>query len=152
MGYKYQQKLKRDESAQIRKEPEEAERQTTKAIQREESNKLEEKKRLQDKLRREAFREHSQHKTADFLRRSDRELPSISSCRIAPHDAQFSTQNKLLEPKRQQQEEERAKIHQAEHRRVNNAFLARLQGRSQPGGLEQSGGCWNMNSTNSWGI
>uniref|UniRef100_A0A8C2LSI0 Epithelial stromal interaction 1 n=1 Tax=Cricetulus griseus TaxID=10029 RepID=A0A8C2LSI0_CRIGR len=60
--------------------------------------------------------------------------------------------NKLLETKGQHQEEERAQIHQAEHWRVNNAFLDRLQGKSQPGGLEQSGGCWNMNSANSWGI
>ncbi|XP_073878025.1 epithelial-stromal interaction protein 1 isoform X15 [Macaca fascicularis] len=58
--------------------------------------------------------------------------------------------SELLELKRQQQEEERAKVHQTEHRRVNNAFLDRLQGKSQPGGLEQSGGCWNMNSGNSW--
>lgn len=60
--------------------------------------------------------------------------------------------NKLLETKGQHQEEERAQIHQAEHWRVNNAFLDRLQGKSQPGGLEQSGGCWNMNSTDGWGI
>lgn len=60
--------------------------------------------------------------------------------------------NKLLESKGQHQEEERAQIHQAEHWRVNNAFLDRLQGKSQPGGLQQSGGRWTMNSTNSWGI
>ncbi|XP_006166538.1 epithelial-stromal interaction protein 1 isoform X2 [Tupaia chinensis] len=60
--------------------------------------------------------------------------------------------SELLELKQQQQEKERAQIHQTEHRRVNNAFLDRLQGRSQPGGLEQSGGYWNMNSGNSWGI
>ncbi|KAL6048834.1 hypothetical protein STEG23_032404, partial [Scotinomys teguina] len=58
--------------------------------------------------------------------------------------------NKLLETKGQHQEEERAQILQAEHWRVNNAFLDRLQGKSQPGGLEPSGGCWNMNSTDSW--
>ncbi|XP_051051304.1 epithelial-stromal interaction protein 1 [Phodopus roborovskii] len=60
--------------------------------------------------------------------------------------------NKLLETKGQHQEEERAQIHQAEHWRVNNAFLDRLQGKNQPGGLEQSGGRWDMNSTNNWGI
>lgn len=60
--------------------------------------------------------------------------------------------NKLLETKGQHQEEERTQIHQAEHWRVNNAFLDRLQGKSQPGGVEQSGGCWNMNSTDGWGI
>ncbi|XP_076728016.1 epithelial-stromal interaction protein 1 isoform X6 [Callospermophilus lateralis] len=175
---KYQQKLKRQESVRIRKEAEEAELQKMKAIQREKSNKLEEKKQVQEKLRREAFREHHQYTTAAFLSKLDAELPNRSACQTAPRDLQFSTQagnraykdslrekenqrlqkmkdeqqqkNKLLEPKRQQHEEERAKILQAEHRRVNNAFLDRLQGKSQPGGLGQSGGYWNTNCGNSW--
>lgn len=58
----------------------------------------------------------------------------------------------LLEFKRQQQEEERIRTHQSEQRRVNNAFLDRLQGRSQPGGLEPFGGYWNMNSRNNWDL
>ncbi|XP_060247458.1 epithelial-stromal interaction protein 1 isoform X3 [Meriones unguiculatus] len=151
MRSKYQQKLKREESIRIRKEAEEAELQKMKAIQREKSNKLEEKKQLQENIRRDTFREHHQSKTAEFLSRLDTER-NRSACQIRPHAAQSSTWNKLLETKGQHQEEERAQIHQAEHRRVNNAFLDRLQGKSQPGGLEQSGGCWTMNSTNSWGI
>ncbi|KFO27877.1 Epithelial-stromal interaction protein 1 [Fukomys damarensis] len=58
--------------------------------------------------------------------------------------------NKLPEPSRQPHEEERAKIHQSEHKRVNNAFLDQFQGKSQPGGLEWSGGDWNTNTGNSW--
>ncbi|XP_016050144.1 epithelial-stromal interaction protein 1 isoform X2 [Erinaceus europaeus] len=58
----------------------------------------------------------------------------------------------LLEFKRQQQEEERIRFHQSEQRRVNNAFLDQLQGRSQPGGLEPFGGYSSMNSRNSWGL
>ncbi|GAB1299114.1 Epithelial-stromal interaction protein 1 [Apodemus speciosus] len=58
MRSKYQQKLKRDESIRIRKEAEEAEFQKMKAIQREKSNKLEEKKQLQEDIRRAKFREH----------------------------------------------------------------------------------------------
>ncbi|VTJ74670.1 Hypothetical predicted protein, partial [Marmota monax] len=235
---KYQQKLKRQESVRIRKEAEEAELQKMKAIQREKSNKLEEKKQVQEKLSREAFREHHQYTTAAFLSKLDAELPNRSAYQTAPRDLQFSTQagnrtykdslrekenqrlqkmkdeqqqkrdvsvlpamqhksgrgqspppgcsqyrspvghpsipsessfrstanpapvdpthvlsqNKLLETKRQQQEEERARILQAEHRRVNNAFLDRLQGKSQPGGLGQSGGYWNTNCGNSWDI
>ncbi|XP_015339811.2 epithelial-stromal interaction protein 1 isoform X4 [Marmota marmota marmota] len=188
---KYQQKLKRQESVRIRKEAEEAELQKMKAIQREKSNKLEEKKQVQEKLRREAFREHHQYTTAAFLSKLDAELPNRSAYQTAPRDLQFSTQklpalstdyswagnrtykdslrekenqrlqkmkdeqqqkNKLLETKQQQQEEERARILQAEHRRVNNAFLDRLQGKSQPGGLGQSGGYWNTNCGNSWDI
>lgn len=57
--------------------------------------------------------------------------------------------SELLEFKRQQQEEKRTNTRQAEQRRVNNAFLDRLQS-SQPGGLENFGGDWNMNSGNSW--
>ncbi|XP_012866776.1 PREDICTED: epithelial-stromal interaction protein 1 isoform X2 [Dipodomys ordii] len=152
MQSKYQQKLKREESLRIKKEAEEAELQRMKAIQREKSNKLEEKKRLQEDLRRERLRDHHQSKTAEFLSRLDTELPNRRTCQTTFHDLQSATWNKLLEPKRQQQEEERAKIHQTEHRRVNNAFLDRLQGTSQPGGLGQSGGYCNMNSANSWDI
>ncbi|XP_036788305.2 epithelial-stromal interaction protein 1 isoform X5 [Manis pentadactyla] len=150
MQAKYRQKLKREESVRIRKEAEEAEIQKMKAIQREKSNKLEEKKRLQENLRREAFREHQQYKTAGFLNRLDTKMPCRSQ--IAPCDPQSSTWNELLEFKQQQQEEERTKTHQAEHRRVNNAFLDRLQGKSQPGGFEHGGSYWNMNGGNSWDI
>ncbi|KAM9192703.1 epithelial-stromal interaction protein 1 isoform 3-T3 [Dugong dugon] len=153
------------------------------------SNKLEEKKRLQENLRRDAFREHQQHKTAEFLSRLDKDLPNRSTCQVALRDPQYSTwklpvlpqdsswarsrsykdflkeeenrklqkmkdeqhrKSELLELKRQQEEEERTKTRQTEHRRVNNAFLDRLQGKSQPGGLEESGGYWNMNRGNSW--
>ncbi|XP_012915284.2 epithelial-stromal interaction protein 1 isoform X4 [Mustela putorius furo] len=155
------------------------------------SNKLEEKKRLQENLRREAFREHRQYKTAEFLSRLAAELPDRSTHQIALHDPQSSTwklpvlpgnhswarsraykdslkeeenkklqkmkeeqhqKSELLEFKRQQQEEERTKTHQAEHRRVNNVFLDRLQGKSQPGGFEHFGGHWNTNSGNSWDV
>ncbi|XP_040847290.1 epithelial-stromal interaction protein 1 isoform X1 [Ochotona curzoniae] len=176
---KYQLKLKREESARIRKAAEEAELQKMKAVQREKSNKLEEKKRLQEKLRREAYREHQQRKTAEFLSTLDTGLPDRSASQIAPRDPLSSTwarsraykdslreeenrhlqrmkdeqrqKSELLELKRQQQEEERAKMHQSEQRRVNNAFLDRLQGKSQAGGLGQAAGCWNTNSGNSWG-
>ncbi|XP_059758495.1 epithelial-stromal interaction protein 1 isoform X2 [Balaenoptera ricei] len=176
---KYQKKLKREEYIRIKREAEEAEIQKMKAVQREKSNKLEEKKRRQENLRREALREHQQCKTAEFLRRLDTESPHRGTCPVAISDPQSSAsarrqayvdsiregskklqkmkdehcqKSELLEFKREQQEEERARIHQAEHRRVNNAFLDRLQGESQPGGLQHFGGNWNMNSGNSWDI
>ncbi|XP_023392117.1 epithelial-stromal interaction protein 1 isoform X2 [Pteropus vampyrus] len=178
MQSKYQQKLKREEAMRIKKEAEEAEIQKMKAIQREKSNKLEEKKRLQENLRRETFRHHQQHTTADFLSRLEMDLPHRRTHQIAPCDPQPSTwarsqayrdslreeenrklqkmkeeqhqKSELLELKRQQQEEERSKTQQAEHRRVNNAFLDRLQGRSDPGGLEYFGGNWNLNGGRGW--
>ncbi|XP_036314232.1 epithelial-stromal interaction protein 1 isoform X2 [Pipistrellus kuhlii] len=177
---KYQQKLKREESVRIKKEAEEAEIQKMKAIQREKSKTLEEKKRLQENLRREAFREHQQYKTAEFLSRLETELPNRSTYQTACHNLQYSAwarsqaykdslkeeenkklqkmkeeqhqKSEFLEFKQQQQEEERIRNQQDEHRRVNNAFLDRLQGRSQPGGLEHFGGYWNMNGGNSWDI
>uniref|UniRef100_A0A667FEV4 Epithelial stromal interaction 1 n=2 Tax=Lynx TaxID=13124 RepID=A0A667FEV4_LYNCA len=191
MQSKYQQKLKREESVRIKKQVEEARIQQMKAVQRQKSNKLEEKKRLQENLRREAFREHQQYKTAEFLSRLDTESPDRSTCQKALHDSQSSTwklpvlpgnptsarswaykdslkegenkklqkmkeeqrqKSELLEFNRQQQEEERTRTHQAEHKRVNNAFLDRLQGKSQPGGFEHFGGHWNMNSGNSWDV
>ncbi|XP_059758498.1 epithelial-stromal interaction protein 1 isoform X4 [Balaenoptera ricei] len=138
---KYQKKLKREEYIRIKREAEEAEIQKMKAVQREKSNKLEEKKRRQENLRREALREHQQ-----WLELG---LPCI--CTFSLNPGVWKT-SELLEFKREQQEEERARIHQAEHRRVNNAFLDRLQGESQPGGLQHFGGNWNMNSGNSWDI
>uniref|UniRef100_A0A8B9WHE3 Epithelial stromal interaction 1 n=1 Tax=Bos mutus grunniens TaxID=30521 RepID=A0A8B9WHE3_BOSMU len=175
---KYQKKLKKEECVRIKKEAEEAEVQKMRAAQREKSNKLEEKKRLQENLRRETFREYQQYKTAEFLRRFEADLPHRGACPVAGDDPQPSAwarrqaymdtlkeeenqklqkmkegqhqKGELLEFKRQQQEEERTKSHQAEHRRVNNAFLDRLQGKSQPGGLQHFGGYWNMNSGNSW--
>lgn len=177
---KYQQKLKREESVRIKKEAEEVEIQKMKAIQREKSKKLEEKKRLQENIRREAFREHQQYKTAEFLNRLETELPNRSTYQTACQNLQSSAwarrqaykdsikeeenkklqkmkeeqhqKSEFLEFKRQQQEEERIRTQQDEHRRVNNAFLDRLQGRSQPGGLEHFGGYWNMNGGNSWDI
>ncbi|XP_068924786.1 epithelial-stromal interaction protein 1 isoform X3 [Petaurus breviceps papuanus] len=58
----------------------------------------------------------------------------------------------LLELKRQWQEEERTKAHQREQRRVNNAFLDRIQGKSQPSGLYQFGGFGNMNCGRDWDV
>nr|XP_060490197.1 epithelial-stromal interaction protein 1 [Panthera onca] len=145
MQSKYQQKLKREESVRIKKQVEEARIQQMKAVQRQKSNKLEEKKRLQENLRREAFREHQQYMSG---------IGSGNPCfSKAPLVILGSTiESELLEFNRQQQEEERTKTHQAEHKRVNNAFLDRLQGKSQPGGFEHFGGHWNMNSGNSWDV
>ncbi|XP_037656137.1 epithelial-stromal interaction protein 1 isoform X2 [Choloepus didactylus] len=162
MQSKYQQKLKREESIRIKKEAEEAEIQKMKAIQREKSNKLEEKKRFQENLRREAFREHHQYKTAEFLSRLDTESPNRRACQIAPRDPQSSTsklpalpredswarsraykdslreeenrklqkmkdeqhqKSELLERKQWQQEEERARTHQTEHRRAHGKYF-----------------------------
>ncbi|XP_048955285.1 epithelial-stromal interaction protein 1 isoform X7 [Canis lupus dingo] len=124
MQSKYQQKLKREESVRIKKEAEEAQIQKMKAIQRE-------------KARSWAYK--------DSLK--EEENKKLQKMKEEQHQ-----KSELLEFNQQQQEEARTKIHQAEHRRVNNVFLDRLQGKSQPGGLEHFGGHWNMNSGNSWDV
>ncbi|XP_023555959.1 epithelial-stromal interaction protein 1 [Octodon degus] len=79
MQSKYQQKLKREEYIRIKKEAEEAELQKMKAIQREKSNKLEEKRQLQEEFRKKIFMEHHQYKTAEFLTVSHRRACQSSS-------------------------------------------------------------------------
>ncbi|CAM5076644.1 unnamed protein product [Eretmochelys imbricata] len=169
---KYQQKLKREEYARIKKEAEEAEILTMKMIQREKADKLEEKRRQQEKQRREMFNEDHYLKTTELLDRLDLGLPKRNSYQIAnpspestawtrSHTYKQSLQEdenrrlqemkaeqrrkcELLELRREQEEQERTKVHQNEQRRVNNAFLDRLQSKSQPSGIHQSGHFENM--------
>lgn len=179
MRSKYQQKLKREEFLRIKKEAEEAEIQKMKAIQREKGNKLEEKKRLHEQLRREELRTHLQYVASEKWNQPSAPSPNTDARHVAPggpassawsrswsyRDSLKEEENRrfqqmkeeqrhkseLLKFKQQQQEAQRIRSHQSEQRRVNNAFLDRLQGRSQPGGLQHFGGHWNMNSGNSWG-
>ncbi|XP_005308230.2 epithelial-stromal interaction protein 1 isoform X2 [Chrysemys picta bellii] len=169
---KYQQKLKREEYARIKKETEEAEILTMKMIQREKADKLEEKRRQQEKQRREMFNEDHYFKTTELLERLDLGLPKRNSCQMAnlsPEStawtrshtykqrlqedenrklqemkAEQRRKGELLELRREQEEQERTKVHQNEQRRVNNAFLDRLQNKSQPSGIHQSGHFENM--------
>ncbi|KAM9173165.1 epithelial-stromal interaction protein 1 [Pangshura tecta] len=164
---KYQQKLKREEYARIKKETEEAEILTMKMIQREKAEKLEEKRRQQEKQRREMFNEDHYFKTTELLDRLDLGLPKRNSCQMAnpspestawtrsrtykqrlqedenrrlqEKKAEQRRKGELLELRREQGEQERTKVHQNEQRRVNNAFLDRLQNKSQPSSIHQSG-------------
>ncbi|XP_072473249.1 epithelial-stromal interaction protein 1 isoform X2 [Notamacropus eugenii] len=185
---KYQQKLKREECVRLQKEEEEAKIQAIKAIQREKSNKLEEKRRVQEKQRREAFNDQPPCKSSEFLSSLEPKAPT-RSCRqtsypdtiwklpallkdhnLAKNEVLKNTlkdqenqkvhkmkdeqckKSELLELKRQGQEEGRTEAHRREQRRVNNAFLDRIQGKSQPSGLHQFGGFGNMNCGKGWGV
>uniref|UniRef100_A0A8D0L5H3 Epithelial stromal interaction 1 n=1 Tax=Sphenodon punctatus TaxID=8508 RepID=A0A8D0L5H3_SPHPU len=167
MQCKYQQKQKREEYGRRQKEAEEAELLKMKAIQREKANKLEEKKRQEEKQRRVMLDEDYYFKTTELLSRLDMGLPKRNSCQTANcapestawarnqayKQAQREEENEklqamkaeqrrkgeLLELKRKQEESERRKVHHNEQRRVNNAFLDRLQGGDQPGGIHQYG-------------
>ncbi|XP_067418867.1 epithelial-stromal interaction protein 1 [Emydura macquarii macquarii] len=167
MQSKYHQKLKREEYARIKKETEEAEILTMKIIQREKAEKLEEKRRQQEKQRREMFDEDRYFKTSERLDRLNLGSPNRNSCQMANHGpestawtkshtykqtlredenrrlqemkAEQRRKSELLELRRKQEEEGRTKWHQNEQRSVNNAFLDRLQSKSQPSGIHQSG-------------
>ncbi|XP_074047825.1 epithelial-stromal interaction protein 1 isoform X2 [Macrotis lagotis] len=167
---KYQQKVKRGNCVTIQKEMEEAKFQTIKAIQREKNNKMEEKRRPQEKQKREVFNDQSPCKSSEFLSSLKSKVPTRSLRQTSPEfpiwaknevlkntlrvqenqklhkmkDEQYK-KGELLELKRQWQEEERTKAHQREQRRINNAFLDLIQGKSQPSGLHPLEDFGNMN-------
>ncbi|XP_068251474.1 epithelial-stromal interaction protein 1 [Nyctibius grandis] len=167
MQSKYQQKHKREEYVKAKKAAEEAEILKKKAIQREKAERLEVKKRQQEMQRREMFLEDQYYKTNKLLNRLDLGLPKSDSCQIANHgpeptawtrshtykQALREDENRrleemkqeqrrkaeLMEFKQKQEEEARTRAHQKEQRRVNNAFLDRLQNKVQPNSIYQSG-------------
>ncbi|XP_050764528.1 epithelial-stromal interaction protein 1 [Gymnogyps californianus] len=167
MQSKYQQKYKREKYVKAKKAAEEAEILKKKAIQREKAERLEFKKRQQEMQRREMFLEDQYFKTNELLNRLDLGLPKSDSCQIAnrgPESTAWMRSNtykqalredenrrleemkqeqrrkaELMEFKEKQEEEARTRAHQNEQRRVNNAFLDRLQNKTQPNSIYQPG-------------
>ncbi|NWW91772.1 ESIP1 protein, partial [Rhynochetos jubatus] len=167
MQSKYQQKHTREEYIKAKKAAEEAEILKKKAIQREKAERLEVKKRQQQLQRREMFLEDQYYKTNELLNRLDLGLPKSDSCQIANRgpestawtrshsykQAHREDENRRLEEmkreqrrkaelmdfKQKEEEEARTRAHQNEQRRVNNAFLDRLQNKRQPNNIYQSG-------------
>ncbi|KFV73503.1 Epithelial-stromal interaction protein 1, partial [Dryobates pubescens] len=167
MQCKYQQKLKREEYIKVKKAAEEAEILKKKAIQREKAERLEAKKRQEEMQRREKFFEDQHYKTNELLNRLDLGLPKSDSCQIANHGQESAAwmrshtykqalreeenrrleetkqeqrrKAELMELKQKQKEEARTRALQNEQKRVNNAFLDRLQNRTQPNSIYQPG-------------
>ncbi|NWI96459.1 ESIP1 protein, partial [Pitta sordida] len=167
MQSKYQQKHKREEYVKAKKAAEEAEILKKKAIQREKAERLEVKKTQQEMQRREMFLEDQNYKTNELLNRLDMGLPKSDSCQTANPGPESTAwrrsraykqalredENRRLEEmkqeqrrkaeliqfKQKQEEEARTRAHQNEQRRVNNAFLDRLQKKTQPNNNYQSG-------------
>ncbi|XP_042694873.1 epithelial-stromal interaction protein 1 isoform X1 [Centrocercus urophasianus] len=178
---KYQQKHKREEYMKARKAAEEAEILKKKAIQREKAERLEVKKRQQEMQRREMFLEDQFHKTNELLNRLDSGLPKNDSCQTAncgPESTAWARSRiykralredenrrleemkqeqrrkaQLMESKQKQKEEARIRAHQDEQRRVNNAFLDRLQKKTQSNNISQPGysGSLDYCSDGAWG-
>lgn len=167
MQSKYQKKHKREEYIKAKKAAEEAEIQKKKAIQREKAERLEVKKRQEKMQRREMLLEDQKYKTNELLNRLEMGLPKSDSCQIAnpgPEPTAWKRSHaykqglqedenrrleemkreqqrkaELMEFKQEQEEETRTRAHQKEQRRVNNAFLDRLQNKTQPNNIYQPG-------------
>nr|XP_033805846.1 epithelial-stromal interaction protein 1 [Geotrypetes seraphini] len=162
---KYQQKFKRDDYQRKIKEEEEAEILKMKTIQREKANRLEAKRQQQEMQRKVVYEDDKHIKNNDFLSRLESGLSSRRSCQnggvgqestawqIQKEEVERNLQrmketqhrkSDLLECKQRQNEEEKKTYLQREHRRVNNAFLDRLQSKShssgQPGLLRKTEG------------
>ncbi|NWX40144.1 ESIP1 protein, partial [Steatornis caripensis] len=165
--YVYVIQHKREEYVKAKKAAEEAEILKKKAIQREKAERLEFKKRQQEMQRREMFLEDQYHKTNELLNRLDLGLPESDSCLIANRGPESTAwtrsrtykkalqedENRRLEEMKQEQrrkaelmefkqkheEEARMRARQNEQRRVNNAFLDRLQNKPQPNSIYQPG-------------
>ncbi|XP_056352046.1 epithelial-stromal interaction protein 1 isoform X3 [Oenanthe melanoleuca] len=161
------QENKREEYVKARKAAEEAEILKKKAIQREKAERLEVKKRQEEMQRREMLLEDQKYKTNELLNRLDVGLPKSDSCQIAnpgPESTAWERshaykqalredENRQLEEMKQEQrrkaelmafkekqeEETRTRELKNEQRRVNNAFLDRLQNKTQPDDIYHPG-------------
>ncbi|KAM4906201.1 epithelial-stromal interaction protein 1 [Sylvia borin] len=167
MQSKYQKKHKREEYVKAKKAAEEAEILKKKAIQREKAERLEVKKRQEEMQRRKMLLEDQKYKTNELLNRLDVGLPKSDSCQIANpglgstawersraykqalredenrrlEEMKQEQQRKaeLMELKQKQEDETRTRALKNEQRRVNNAFLDRLQNKIQPNNISNPG-------------
>nr|XP_009916411.1 PREDICTED: epithelial-stromal interaction protein 1 isoform X2 [Haliaeetus albicilla] len=144
------------------------------------AERLEAKKRQQEMQRRDMFLEDQYYKTNELLNRLDLGLPKSDSCQIAncgPESTAWmrshtykqalrEDENRRLEEmkqeqrrkaefiefKQKQEEEARTRAHRNEQRRVNNAFLDRLQNKTQPNSTYQPGysGSLDYLSNDAW--
>ncbi|XP_069706102.1 epithelial-stromal interaction protein 1 [Phaenicophaeus curvirostris] len=167
MQSKYQQKHKKEDYVKAKRAAEEAEILKKKAIQREKAERLEAKKRQQEMQRRAMFLEDQYRKTNELLNRLDLGFTKSDSCQIANHGQESTAWTRshaykqapqedengrleemkqeqwrkdgLMEIKQKQEEEARTRALQDEQRRVNNAFLDRLQNKTQPNSIYYPG-------------
>ncbi|XP_062287640.1 epithelial-stromal interaction protein 1 [Scomber scombrus] len=121
---KVEKKVKKEEMDKMRRQEEEEKFQRVKAEQREKAERLEERKRQDDERRRAQFRQDQLRRTDNFLQSLERRTPapvasSSATCTSSGSEAMKSKQEK---PKKSGKEVEE------DHRRVNYAFLAKLEG------------------------
>ncbi|KAM4608289.1 epithelial-stromal interaction protein 1 isoform 2-T2 [Polymixia lowei] len=155
---KLQKQLKKEEQDRRKRQEEEEELQNMKAKQREKAERLEEKRRQEEQGRREQLRQDHLRTTESFLQRFEQSGPSPLSSSSATHTSSWRVQqynerqreedNSALQLMKQEQrsksealeekEEERRSKEQMNHRRVNAAFLDKLE--VQGAAAEREGG------------
>ncbi|XP_070694247.1 epithelial-stromal interaction protein 1 [Pempheris klunzingeri] len=123
---KLQKKLRKEELDKRRRREEEEELQKMKAKQREKAERLEESRRQQEQRRGEQLMQDHLRAKESFLQRFERRAPGPLASSSATHT---SSRNEAVESKQLKSEREV----QQEHRRVNSAFLDKLEGRGSEG-------------------
>ncbi|XP_051761041.1 epithelial-stromal interaction protein 1 isoform X4 [Ctenopharyngodon idella] len=147
---KLRKKLMKEEMDRKKRQAEEEEIEKMKAIQREKANKLKMRTKQEEEQRQERYQHDKQMKTEEFLQRFERSVSMASSNTIPAsswgksheyRDSRREEENagllkmkeeqrrktEILEEKQKQQEEDRKRRAEADHRRVNLAFLDRLE-------------------------
>uniref|UniRef100_UPI0037E8C9A4 epithelial-stromal interaction protein 1 isoform X2 n=1 Tax=Semicossyphus pulcher TaxID=241346 RepID=UPI0037E8C9A4 len=125
---KLEKKLKKDESDRRRRQEEEEENQKMKAVQREKAERLEERKRQDEQRRRELHMQDHLRATDSFLQRFERTAPGPPASSSATHT---SSRSEAEERSQRQKSLKSEREVQLEHRRVNSAFLDRLEGQGR---------------------
>ncbi|XP_067460266.1 epithelial-stromal interaction protein 1 isoform X1 [Thunnus thynnus] len=125
---KLQKKLKQEDLDKRRRQEEEEKSQRMKAEQREKAERLEEKRRQEEQKRREQFRQDHRRRTDDFLQRFERRAPGPLASSSATHT---SSGSEALKTKQRETPVKSEREVEEERRRVNSAFLDKLEGRSR---------------------
>ncbi|KAK9969726.1 hypothetical protein ABG768_027876 [Culter alburnus] len=153
---KLKKKLMKEEMDRKKRQADEEEIEKMKVIQREKANKLKMRTKQEEEQRKERYQHDKQKKTEEFLQRFERSSSTVSmaSSNTIPasswgkcheyRDSRREEENAallqmkeeqrrktdILEEKQKQQEEDRKRRAEADHRRVNSAFLDRLEARN----------------------
>ncbi|KAL3969449.1 ESF2/ABP1 family protein [Sarotherodon galilaeus] len=122
---KLQKKIKKAEDDKRRKQEEEEKWQKMKAIQREKAERLLEKERQEDQRRREEFEQDRLRTQERFLQNFERKASSASTTAICTSSRSTDVESK------QTKESKNLREVQLEHKRVNAAFLDKLEGQAR---------------------
>ncbi|XP_051564504.1 epithelial-stromal interaction protein 1 [Myxocyprinus asiaticus] len=153
---KLRKKLRKEEMERMKRQAEEEDYEKMKAKQREQANKLEMRRKQEEQQRKELYQHDQQMRTEKFFQRIERSSSTVSmaaskSTPASPwakyHEYRESRREEenaallknkedqrrkteILEAKQKQQEEDRKRKTEADHQRVNLAFLDRLEASS----------------------